>query len=86
MEKLDGAFTDGNVRAVPLCIFDSSLVPFAFRGVTQFGSVCPPLEEDQLGGFKSPPAPDISDDVLGDTVWLTDMANAEEILQPRKYV
>ena len=54
--------------------------------MTQFGSVCPPLEEDQLGGFKSPPAPDISDDFLGDTVWLTDMASTEEVLQPRKYV
>ena len=60
--------------------------PVRFRGCECVGSICPPIDEDKMGGFKGPPLPDISDDFLSDTVWLIDLASAEEVLQPRKYV
>ena len=38
-----------------------------------------------MGGFKSPPLPDINDDFLESSAWLTDMVSADEILQPRMH-
>ena len=83
-DRADGHFTSWNERTLPICLFDCGLAPFKVLGVAEADSgVALPLEEDsgKVSGFKVPKAAVMKEEYLDQTLWLANMANAEEVVQ-----
>ena len=87
-DRADGHYTSENDRNVPICLFDCGLAPFKILGVSEADTgVAPPLEEDDASrsGFKVPKSATIKEEFLDKTHWLTNMVNAEEVVQLKEY-
>ena len=87
-DKMDGHLTSQNDRNVPICIYDCGLVPFPVLGVsTADNGIAPPLVEDdpKVSGFKVPKSASIKEEFLDQSLWLTNMVNAEEAVKLKEF-